>query len=360
MNHLERTLLYGSHRTIQKGKKNKLFETIGFLYFIGIFFSAFAINFYGKFLLLVVLLAATMTKHISLTKGSLVSNILWSLYIFAVVLNFLVHKSITIDYLSPLVFFLVIPRFSQRLNVSRYNSRAATGVFSVVFYIFIVSAFWRLINLGFSLNLNNFYFLNKNTASMFFELIAGFLLLKNRSWFTYILSLLTLLLIGGKAALIFFFVYGLFTLCPLLLSRYFLYFISLMLSFLVIYLYSTIPYELIATLFYRLNIWNQAIFEIFNNWFFGNGINSFKYKVNEFGLLGKTAVHNYYLQVLHSYGIFGLALISLIISPLFKSRSPNTRLLLGMFMCHALVDVGWVYGPGLIYGIIIGLLDEKG
>lgn len=329
--------------------------------FVLVFISAFLINFIGKVLLLTSILfyfSYLIFHKKKILYGDAILNVLLILHLTLSSLHIALFKEFSIDYLTPILYFFLLPDLSKRVgSVWLRNSL----FLKAVFYVFILFGIIRFLKIGIDLNQLNFYFLNKNTASMLFELIAGFILLNNRKKIFYLISLIGLLLIGGKTSILMFLIYGILLFNPWIIQKKLTYLIAIFFSiYATYYIYNFIPIELIKTLFYRFSIWEQAIQEIYNNPFVGNGINSFHYATKEFGLFGKEAIHNYYLQQIHSFGlILGLIPILIIAYTTYLTRSIESILFLMIFILHAFIDVGWVYGPGILYGLFLGNLKSS-
>lgn len=329
--------------------------------FITIILAAFLINYIGKAILLsstFIYLFFLLYKKERLLFGNRSFTLLVFIQLILSIIHIIIFQELSVDYFTPIFYFFLLPDLTSRIKIQDNKN---SSLLYLIFYFFIFLGLIRVLKIGFDFNQLNFYFYNKNTASMIFELIAGFLLLKNKKKSFALLSLLGLMAIGGKTSIILFFFFSIIVLYPTITENRTKNIVGAITIIGIVFgVFSMFPYELIKTLFYRFNIWDQALDEIYKNLLVGNGINSFRYNTNEFGLFGKEAIHNYYLQQFHSFGlILGLSNLLLILFSFKQIRTRDKKMFLIMFILHAFVDVGWVYGPGIIYGLFIGNLYDK-
>lgn len=323
-----------------------------------IFTSTFLLNIFGKISLFLGLISI-----IGITKKIKTNRI--TLLLFAVLIGFnLVHlflfKKIDIAYLEILLYFLIIPGIFHVSMLNQNNKILIHKLIFIIFNMIFISSIIRFLDKGLNFDLKNFFFLNKNTVSMIFELISLSLMVikPNNAKKIYFISILTSLLIGGKTAFLLITIFGFIILIGKKYGKKLLFVGVILALFLIIYLYNLIPSELIHTLSQRFILWQQAYSEIIdNNIFLGLGVDNFVSEHSTMGLLGKTAIHNYYLQYAHAFGLIGLIIFfSILLNCIRSLKKFNAKIIIFAFSLHSLVDVGWVLGPGVIFSICYAIL----
>jgi len=113
-------------------------------------------------------------------------------------------------------------------------------------------------------------------------------------------------------------------------------------------------------------LWQNAISDILasiKNTLIGLGPGMFSATTREFALYGKEAIHNYYLQFAHSYGLLGLVALAGYLLHIFSRYGvlrSGPAAAFWVFNAHAVFDVGWVAGTGLMASLMIALLLIQG
>ena len=270
------------------------------------------------------------------------------------------------DPISVILYFVLIPitiiAFSEtKRSLQGVVYKAAILLFVVFFGLALVD----FIRNGIGLNQAHFYFHNKNTAGLFFEVIYCYVLFESRgrsALFTAIVivaGMFTLLAIMSKTAIAF---------CLVFTAGY----ISVWLFFVtaavlavagVIITVGFVEIEELATAYQRWLLWQQAVSETASSWgtlLLGNGPGVFQYTGENFrGLYGQQGVHNYYLRFAHSYGILALILFAGYLFWIWRTFglfTSGAAAAFWVFSAHALFDVGWVTGPGFLASLMLGLL----
>ena len=326
-----------------------------------IFISTFIFNIIGK-----VSLFFGLISLIGITKKININRI--TLLLFAILLGFnvihlFIFKRLDIAYLEVLLYFSIIPGIIQINTLNQSNKDLIHRLLYLIFYIIFILSIIRFFDKGLNFNMKNFFFLNKNTVSMAFELISLTLMVIKpaNAKKIYFISILTSLLIGGKTAFLIIIIFGLIILIGKKYGKKLLFIGGTLTISLLLYLYNFIPSELLNTLDQRFVLWEQAFFEITNNnIFLGLGVDNFKSEYASMGLLGKTAIHNYYLQYAHAFGIIGLIIFfSILLNSIRLLKKFNAKIIIIAFSLHSLVDVGWVLGPGVLFSVCYATLKNN-
>jgi hypothetical protein len=85
--------------------------------------------------------------------------------------------------------------------------------------------------------------------------------------------------------------------------------------------------------------------------------------VNQFALGGKTAIHNYFLQLVHGFGAILLSVILAFFFWIYRRfgiLSSGAAAAFWMFNMHSFFDVGWVTGQGFLASLVLGMILARG
>lgn len=323
-----------------------------------IFISTFIFNIIGKVSLFLGLISLIGTTKKIITNR--LTLLLFAILIGFNVIHLFIFKKLDIAYLEILLYFLIIPGILQVKTLNQNNKTLIYKILKIIFKIIFILSIVRFFDKGLNFDMKNFFFLNKNTVSMTFELISLTLMVINpkNAKRIYFISILTSFLIGGKTAFLIITMFGLIILMGKKYGKKLLFIGGGVTIFLLIYLFNFIPSELLHTLDQRFVLWEQAFFEITNyNIYLGLGVDNFVSEYSSMGLLGKTAIHNYYLQYAHAFGLIGLIIFfSILFNSIRLLKKFNARIIIFAFSLHSMVDVGWVLGPGVIFSICYAIL----
>jgi hypothetical protein len=116
----------------------------------------------------------------------------------------------------------------------------------------------------------------------------------------------------------------------------------------------------------RLLLWTDALEEITRSWkrfFFGYGPGQYTSDVQQYDLSGQKDVHNYFLKIVHSFGVTTLTVIGsyfLWIFRRFGVLTSGSVAAFWIFNMHATFDVGWVTGQGFIASLVLGMTLSEG
>lgn len=302
----------------------------------------------------------TSTKSIKVRKTTLTILILLILFNF---FHLLLFQRLDIAYFDLSLYFILIPGI---LFVSTSNTKNKTLLhqfLQTLFNLIVGFSIVRMLTIGLDFNQKNFFFLNKNTVSMIFELIALTLMVikPQNAKKIYFISAFTSLIIGGKTTFVILITFGLIIIMKEKFAKKLLFACILIGSIILFLVYNLLPSELIHTLDQRFVLWEQAVSEIRSgNIFFGLGIDNFESQIKDMGLYGKTAIHNYYLQFAHAFGLIGLMIFLLMLTNSISFlKHFKAKMVLISFSLHSLVDVGWVLGPGTVFAICYAILKSN-
>jgi hypothetical protein len=269
------------------------------------------------------------------------------------------------DPIGVILFYVLIPlsvfylcRLKQKVKKRVY------AAFVFLFALFFVLALGKIASQGIDLGYGRFYFHNKNTAGMFFEVVYCYVLFeeKDRPWYQSLLIIaaggITLISIASKTSIAF---CSVFTLG--LLSRRLFWWGMIVLGIAGSYVtFTLVDIQGLATAYQRLLLWNDAFQKLTTSWssiLFGYGPGTYSSGVRQLGLYGKEAIHNYYIQYAYSYGVPALGALGLYLFQIFRRfgviRNGATAGF-WVFNAHAVFDVGWVAGAGLLASLMLGLL----
>lgn len=270
------------------------------------------------------------------------------------------------DPISVFLYFCIIPTVSVCLsNEKKYLNSTLYKAAKFIFGIFIVLAVVDLVRYGIDIEYGRFFFHSKNTAGMLFEVIYCYVLFNNQKRSTIktiiliVLGMFVIVAIMSKTAIALTVV---FTLGYLNKGLFIIFGSSLAI------MGSAITIGLVeagqfTTAYQRWLLWGQAVEEITASWktvIFGNGPGTFEYVgQNIGGLYGQKGIHNYYIRLIHSYGLpVGVIFLGYLFEVWrkFGVFTSGPAAAFWVFSAHALFDVGWVIGPGLIASLMLGLL----
>jgi hypothetical protein len=275
------------------------------------------------------------------------------------------------DVVGLYTFFVVIPTiyfaaYRSIDNMEAHVHYALQVAFFVTSTVVIIDV---LIN-GFFVYKTHVLGLNKNGLSFFFEVIYCYLLFSSRDdsgWWTAIVigvGLTTLLFIFSKTAIGFAVVFTMGYFSPVLFVFSLVLIgvtgISIMLFF------ERSSLLVLGTAIDRLLLWTDALEEITRSWkrfFFGYGPGQYTSDVQQYDLSGQKDVHNYFLKIVHSFGVTTLTVIGsyfLWIFRRFGVLTSGSVAAFWIFNMHATFDVGWVTGQGFIASLVLGMTLSEG
>lgn len=271
------------------------------------------------------------------------------------------------DIVGLYLFYIIIPSIYVSLNKSFDNVGAYTDKAIAIFF-FIVSAgvVIDIVISGFSVYRSTIFGFNKNAVAFFFEVLYCYLLFESRDrsgmWTATIMSvgMVTLMLIFSKTSIAFGLVFTMGYVFPQLFlpALFGLGVVGGVLTF----TYDRASLTVLGTAVDRALLWFDAIDKITHSWtrfLFGYGPGTFVSTVSQFSLAGKTAIHNYFLQIAHGFGAVMLAVILGFFYWIYRRfgviRS-GAAAAFWIFNMHSFFDVGWVTGQGFLASLIVGLL----
>lgn len=275
------------------------------------------------------------------------------------------------DVVGLYTFFIIIPS----LYLAAYRSIDSLGThtryaFQVAFFGTSVIVLIDLFINGFSVYRSQIFGLNKNGVSFFFEVVYCYLLFNSRdepSWWTATVvgvGLATLFLIFSKTSIGFGVVFTLGYFSPVLFVFSLVLIGVIGVSIMLFFERSSLL--VLGTAIDRLLLWTDALEEITRSWkrfFFGYGPGQYTSDVQQYDLSGQKDVHNYFLKIIHSFGVTTLTVIGsyfLWIFRRFGVLTSGSVAAFWIFNMHATFDVGWVTGQGFIASLVLGMTLSEG
>lgn len=281
------------------------------------------------------------------------------------------------DIIACYLFFVIIPFVV--LNIYVYDALFHYYIEKALLYFFLgfsgVMLFYGLIK-GVDWHRANLFGSHKNGIAAFYEIVFinalfSYKIKNGRNanfYFLILVGLLCEIIIGSKTSLLLacIFIVATFTKRIFWVLMFFF-----MLT--IFWVFFTTDYSQINSLpdhpFYtaiqRFFLWQQALFEFtesFQDILFGNGPGTFISEVRYFSLLGKESIHNYYLQLLHHYGLIGTFIFFYFLRRIYIDIGiwkSSYAIAFWAFNFHAILDVGWVKGSGFFAALCLGLAYAK-
>lgn len=275
------------------------------------------------------------------------------------------------DVVGLYLFFIIIPCTYVALDKTFEGVEPYVAVaFRTLFFGTAVVVLLDLILNGFTVYRATVFSINKNSVSYFFEILYAYLLFESRdrssTWTATIIVVgyATLLMIFSKTSIGFGFAFtvGYFSSVLFFLS-------GIALAAIVVSLMLTAdPASLfvLRTAVDRFLLWQDALQEItysIQRFFLGYGPGNFVAEVREFGLFGKRNIHNYFLNIIHSFGAVTFSVIATYFAWIvqrFGILTSGPVAAFWMFNLHSTFDVGWVTGPGFLASVVLGMILAHG